>query len=68
MNDFTSYSFVQEPFKSVPLIWTIHERSLAIRSRKYILSGQIDLNVWKRVFNHSTVVFPNYILLLIFNT
>lgn len=69
MYGFTCYSFEQEPFKSLPLIWTIHERSLAIRSRKYISSGQIDiLNDWKRVFNRSTVVvFPNYVLPVIFN-
>lgn len=62
--------FVQEPFKSLPLIWTIHERSLATRSRNYISSGQIDLlNDWKRVFNRSTVVvFPNYILPMIYST
>lgn len=69
LNDFTCYSFEQEPFKSLPLIWTIHERSLATRSRQYISSGQIDLlNDWKRVFNRSTVVvFPNYVLPVIFN-
>ncbi|KAG7990513.1 hypothetical protein I3843_02G029600 [Carya illinoinensis] len=62
--------FEQEPFKSLPLIWTIHERSLAIHSRKYISSGQIDiLNDWKRVFNRSTVVvFPNYVLPMIYST
>jgi hypothetical protein len=69
LNDFTCYSFEQEPFKSLPLIWTIHERLLATRSRQYISSGQIDLlNDWKRVFNRSTVVvFPNYVLPVIFN-
>lgn len=64
MNDFACYSFLQEPFKSVPLIWTIHERAVATRSRKYTSNRQIELlNDWKRVFNRSTVVvFPNYVL------
>lgn len=58
------YSFMQEPFKSIPLIWTIHERILAVRSRQYTANGQIALvNDWKRYFNRATVVvFPNYFL------
>ncbi|KAG7994590.1 hypothetical protein I3843_01G065500 [Carya illinoinensis] len=62
--------FEQEPFKSLPLIWTIHERSLATRSRKYISDGQTGiLSDWKRVFNRSTVVvFPNYVLPMIYAT
>ncbi|XP_043812637.1 uncharacterized protein LOC110615186 isoform X4 [Manihot esculenta] len=56
--------FMQEPFKSIPLIWTIHERILAVRSRQYTANGQIALvNDWKRYFNRATVVvFPNYFL------
>ncbi|XVF80160.1 hypothetical protein PTKIN_Ptkin15bG0048400 [Pterospermum kingtungense] len=63
-------SFMQEPFKSLPLIWTIHERTLAIRSRRYASSGQIELmNDWKKVFNRATVVvFPNYALPMIYST
>ncbi|KAL5572028.1 hypothetical protein UlMin_021625 [Ulmus minor] len=62
--------FVQEPFKSLPLIWTIHDRELAIRSRKYASNKQIEiLNDWKRAFNRSTVVvFPNYVLPMIYST
>ncbi|KAF5464390.1 hypothetical protein F2P56_014467 [Juglans regia] len=62
--------FEQEPFKSLPLIWTIHERLLATRSRKYISDGQTGiLSDWKRVFNRSTVVvFPNYVLPMIYST
>ncbi|KAM5555523.1 hypothetical protein ABKV19_023450 [Rosa sericea] len=62
--------FVQEPFKSLPLIWTIHEKALATRSRKYSSSSQTELlNDWKRVFNRSTVVvFPNYFLPMIYST
>ncbi|CAN0825132.1 hypothetical protein LINGRAHAP2_LOCUS314 [Linum grandiflorum] len=56
--------FMQEPFKSVPLIWAIHESALAIRSRQYDSSGQIELiDDWKKVFNRATViVFPNHVL------
>jgi len=63
-NDFSCYSFLQEPFKSIPLIWAVHENALAYRSRQYTTNGQIEvLNDWGRVFNRSTVVvFPNYAL------
>nr|KJB24631.1 hypothetical protein B456_004G154300 [Gossypium raimondii] len=63
-------SFIQEPFKSIPLIWTIHERVLAIRSREYTSSGQTELvNDWKKVFSRATVVvFPNYALPMIYST
>ncbi|KAK7292744.1 hypothetical protein RJT34_15596 [Clitoria ternatea] len=62
--------FLQEPFKSIPLIWVIHENALAYRSRQYITNGQIELlNDWRRVFNRSTVVvFPNYALPMIYST
>lgn len=64
MNEFTCYSFMQEPFKTLPLIWTIHEKTLAARLRKYTSDGQIELiNDWKKTFNRATVVvFPNYVL------
>ncbi|XVF22451.1 hypothetical protein REPUB_Repub12eG0173600 [Reevesia pubescens] len=63
-------SFMQEPFKSLPLIWTIHERALAVRSRQYTSNGQIELvNDWKKVFNRATVVvFPNYAFPMIYST
>ncbi|CAL9007370.1 unnamed protein product [Prunus brigantina] len=56
--------FVQEPFKSLPILWTIHDQALATRSRKYSSNRQIELfNDWKRLFSRSTVVvFPNYFL------
>ncbi|CAJ1950280.1 unnamed protein product [Sphenostylis stenocarpa] len=62
--------FLQEPFKSIPLIWIIHEKNLAYRSRQYTSNGQIELlNDWGRVFNRSTVVvFPNYALPMIYST
>ncbi|KAF2291193.1 hypothetical protein GH714_020600 [Hevea brasiliensis] len=59
----------KEPFKSIPLIWTIHERTLAVRSRQYTVNGQIELvNDWKRVFNRATVVvFPNLVLPIMYS-
>uniref|UniRef100_A0A2P2JAP5 Glycosyl transferase family 1 domain-containing protein n=1 Tax=Rhizophora mucronata TaxID=61149 RepID=A0A2P2JAP5_RHIMU len=62
-------SLMQEPFKVVPLIWTIHERTLAIRSKQYNSSGQINLvNDWKKVFSRaSVVVFPNHVLPIIYS-
>ncbi|KAF7139562.1 hypothetical protein RHSIM_Rhsim07G0008900 [Rhododendron simsii] len=55
---------LQEPFKSVPLIWSIHEGTLATHLRQYMLSGQFELlNDWKNFFSRATVVvFPNYAL------
>ncbi|KAF5183620.1 glycosyl transferase family 1 protein [Thalictrum thalictroides] len=37
---------LQEPFKSLLVIWTIHERELALRSRQYILNGQMMYSVF----------------------
>ncbi|KAF5744402.1 hypothetical protein HS088_TW08G01007 [Tripterygium wilfordii] len=61
--------FMQEPFKSIPLIWTIHEADLAIRSRLYASAGKTDLlNDWKKVFNRATVVvFPTYALPMLYS-
>ncbi|KAF5186015.1 Udp-glycosyltransferase superfamily protein, partial [Thalictrum thalictroides] len=55
---------MQEPFKSLPVIWTIHESELALRSRQYISNGQVQLiDDWRQAFNRATVVvFPNYFL------
>ncbi|KAL9999469.1 putative glycosyl transferase, family 1 [Helianthus debilis subsp. tardiflorus] len=55
---------LQEPFKSVPLIWTVHEKSLATRAARYVSNGQAELiDDWKAIFNRATVVvFPNYAL------
>lgn len=55
---------MQEPFKSLPLVWTIHEGTLATHARNYASSGQLELlNDWKKVFNRATVVvFPDYVL------
>ncbi|KAI3444470.1 hypothetical protein Pfo_001135 [Paulownia fortunei] len=57
-------SLMQEPFKNVPLVWTIHEQTLAVRLRKYVSSGQTELvDNWRKFFSRATVVvFPNYIL------
>ncbi|KAG8391895.1 hypothetical protein BUALT_Bualt01G0234500 [Buddleja alternifolia] len=64
------YSLMQEPFKNVPLVWTIHEQTLAARLRQYISNGQSDLvDNWRKVFNRATViVFPNYILPMAYST
>ncbi|KAM2647592.1 hypothetical protein TB1_000820 [Malus domestica] len=61
--------FLQEPFKSLPIIWTIHEQALAARSRKYSSNMQIELlNDWKRLFSRSAVVvFPNHFLPMIYS-
>ncbi|KAL2478723.1 glycosyl transferase family 1 protein [Forsythia ovata] len=55
---------MQEPFRYVPLIWTIHEQILAARLRQYVSSGQNELvNNWRKIFSRATVVvFPNYIM------
>ncbi|XP_057980829.1 uncharacterized protein LOC131166364 [Malania oleifera] len=64
------FRLVQEPFKSLPLIWTIHEKTLATRLRLYNSSGLFDLiNDWKKIFNRATVVvFPSYVLPMIYST
>ncbi|GJS37526.1 glycosyl transferase, family 1 protein [Tanacetum coccineum] len=53
-----------EPFKSLPLIWTIHEKALATLFNSYVSDGQIQLiDDWKAAFNRATVVvFPNHAL------
>ncbi|XP_071691095.1 uncharacterized protein [Rutidosis leptorrhynchoides] len=65
--DFIS-SLMQEPFKSVSLIWTVHEKFLATHAMRYVTSGQVDLiDDWKATFNRSTVVvFPNYALPMLY--
>lgn len=62
-------SLMQEPFKNLPIIWTIHEQTLASRLRHYALSGQNDLfNNWRKAFSRATVVvFHNYILPMMYS-
>lgn len=62
-------SLMQEPFKSVPLIWTIHEKALGTRLRQYMSNDQIEfVDDWKVVFNRaSVVVFPNHVLPVMFS-
>ncbi|KAK6141055.1 hypothetical protein DH2020_025192 [Rehmannia glutinosa] len=57
-------NLMQEPFKNVPLVWTIHEQTLAARLRQYVSSGHNELvDTWRKFFSRATVVvFPNYIL------
>ncbi|OVA16537.1 Glycosyl transferase [Macleaya cordata] len=61
---------VQEPFKSVPVIWTVHEKTLAFRLRQYTSNGQTQLvSDWKQAFIRATVVvFPNYFLPMMYST
>lgn len=61
-------SVMQEPFKNVPLVWTVNELTLASRLKQYISSGQNDLvDNWRKVFSRANVVvFPNYILPVLF--
>ncbi|KAL8172514.1 hypothetical protein V2J09_024318 [Rumex salicifolius] len=58
-----------EPFKSLPLIWTIHEKTLATRFSHYKSSGRTEiLSGWKKSFNRATaVVFPNYALPIMYS-
>ncbi|KAK1425246.1 hypothetical protein QVD17_20594 [Tagetes erecta] len=55
---------LQEPFKSLPLIWTIHEKTLATRFKKYVSDDRSRLiDDWKTAFSRATVVvFPNHAL------
>ncbi|XP_057533654.1 uncharacterized protein LOC130811382 isoform X2 [Amaranthus tricolor] len=61
--------FMQEPFKSLPLIWTIHEQNFATRLDTYTINGKIEiLHDWKKSFSRATaVVFPNYALPLLYS-
>jgi glycosyltransferase involved in cell wall biosynthesis len=60
---------LQEPFKTVPLIWAITERTLATRLKEYESNGQNGLlNNWKLFFNRAAVVvFPNYVLPMLYS-
>ncbi|KAJ3671055.1 hypothetical protein LUZ60_008481 [Juncus effusus] len=60
---------MQEPFKSVPVIWTIHESQLAVRLNDYVSDGLTQLiHEWNRTFNRaSVVVFQNHILPLMYS-
>ncbi|XP_074272892.1 uncharacterized protein LOC141596590 [Silene latifolia] len=62
--------FMQEPFKSLPLIWTIHERTLATQLSQYSLNGTSEIySEWKKSFSRaSVVVFPNYALPMMYST
>ncbi|KAL8260766.1 hypothetical protein R6Q59_024815 [Mikania micrantha] len=59
---------LQEPFKSVPLVWTVQEKTLATRIAKYVSNDQAELmDDWKAIFNRATVVvFPSYALPILY--
>ncbi|KFK30705.1 hypothetical protein AALP_AA6G017100 [Arabis alpina] len=61
--------FMQEPFKSLPLVWVINEETLAVRSRQYNSTGQTELLTdWKKIFSRATVVvFHNYLLPILYS-
>ncbi|XP_009416403.2 uncharacterized protein LOC103997010 [Musa acuminata AAA Group] len=61
---------LQEPFRSVPVIWTIHESSPALRLVEYSKNGQFQLvNEWKQVFSRATViVFPTHSMPMMYST
>jgi len=63
-NEHSCCSLMQEPFRSLPVVWTVHEKSLATRLDQYNSNGTSEvLNDWKKSFNRATVVvFPNYAL------
>ena len=58
------YSLSREPFKGVPIIWTVHEESLARRINDYFFNNQTQIiHDWKQAFKRATVVvFPNHVL------
>nr|GMC89454.1 Phosphatidyl-myo-inositol mannosyltransferase [Ipomoea batatas] len=60
---------MQEPFKSVPVIWTVSETALAGRLKKYNWTGQKMLvDSWRKVFRRANaVVFPNYDLAIAYS-
>lgn len=60
---------LQEPFKSIPILWSIHERTLALRLNKYAAMGQHQLiDDWKQLFNRATVViFPTHSLPMLYS-
>ncbi|KAK9749455.1 hypothetical protein RND81_02G127100 [Saponaria officinalis] len=62
--------FMVEPFKSLPVIWTIHERTLATRLSQNTSNWTADmLNDWKKSFSRaSVVVFPNNALSMMYST
>lgn len=55
---------MQEPFRSVPLIWLIQEDILGKRISHYTEWGWEDLiNEWRSAFSRADVmVFPDYSL------
>ncbi|VFQ94688.1 unnamed protein product [Cuscuta campestris] len=61
---------MQEPFKNVPVMWTIQEHVLASHLRQYKSGGQNMLvEHWRKVFSRAdVVVFPNYILPILYST
>ncbi|WZZ11737.1 hypothetical protein YC2023_104826 [Brassica napus] len=61
--------FMQEPFKSIPLVWAINDETLAVRSRQYSSTGHTELLTdWKKIFSRaSVVVFHNYLFPILYS-
>lgn len=57
-------SLMQEPFKSIPVIWTIHDWTLPPQLTEVATNESSKLiNEWKQAFARATVViFPDYVL------
>ncbi|KAG0480677.1 hypothetical protein HPP92_011535 [Vanilla planifolia] len=63
------FCLLQEPFKSIPIIWTIQDQSLAVRLNQYVKNGQAGLlGVWTEVFSRANViVFTSHYLPIIYS-
>ncbi|CAN6443902.1 unnamed protein product [Victoria cruziana] len=57
-------NLMQEPFKSIPVIWTIHDWTLPPQLTEDATNESSKLiNEWKQAFARATVViFPDYVL------
>ncbi|PKU86561.1 uncharacterized protein LOC110099352 [Dendrobium catenatum] len=63
-------SLMQDPFRSVPLIWLIQEGNLSKRLSSYIASGNEDLiSGWRSAFSRANVVvFSDFSLPLLYTS
>ncbi|XP_042406211.1 uncharacterized protein LOC121996343 isoform X2 [Zingiber officinale] len=61
---------LQEPFRNVPVIWTINEKFLAFHLRKYGENGQVKVwNEWKQIFSRaSVIVFSTHIMPMMYSS
>ncbi|KAL8492025.1 hypothetical protein ACS0TY_023581 [Phlomoides rotata] len=53
---------MQEPFKNVLLVWTIHEQTLAARLSQYVSSGQSELvDIWRNTSTEPLLLYSQTI-------